>query len=137
MSTARIIEDWLGTEVGSGLRTIAAVERGLPLRIITSFLQHGLSRREIAQIIIPERTLKHRRSRKQALSAEESDRALRAARILARAESVFEDRESALRWMRSAKRRFGSRTPLEMMATEAGGRLVEEMLIQTEEGMFA
>ena len=40
-------------------------------------------------------------------------------------------------WMRAPKRRFESQSPLEMMRSEAGSRLVEEMLIQIEEGMFA
>ena len=29
------------------------------------------------------------------------------------------------------------RSPIQMLATEPGGRLVEEMLIQIDEGMFA
>jgi len=39
--------------------------------------------------------------------------------------------------MRQPKARFQGRTPLQMMVTEAGGRLVEEMLLQIDEGMFA
>jgi uncharacterized protein (DUF2384 family) len=39
--------------------------------------------------------------------------------------------------MREPRARFEGRTPLEMMVTEAGGRLVEEMLLQIDEGMFA
>jgi uncharacterized protein (DUF2384 family) len=39
--------------------------------------------------------------------------------------------------MRQPKRRFEKRSALELMTTETGGRLVEEMLIQTDEGMFA
>jgi uncharacterized protein (DUF2384 family) len=39
--------------------------------------------------------------------------------------------------MRQPKQRFGGRTPLDLLSTEAGGRLAEEMLIQIDEGMFA
>ena len=39
--------------------------------------------------------------------------------------------------MRQPKVRFEGRTPLQMMVTEAGGRLVEEMLLQIDDGMFA
>ncbi|MDX1982407.1 MAG: MbcA/ParS/Xre antitoxin family protein [Bryobacteraceae bacterium] len=66
-----------------------------------------------------------------------SDRAIRAARILARAQSTFGNPEKALVWMQEPKRRFGGRTPLEMLANEAGERLVEEILVQIDEGMFA
>jgi uncharacterized protein (DUF2384 family) len=47
------------------------------------------------------------------------------------------DQESALGWLRAPKRRFEDRAPMQMLATEAGGRLVEQMLIQIDEGMFA
>jgi uncharacterized protein (DUF2384 family) len=47
------------------------------------------------------------------------------------------DRESALEWLRAPKRRFEGRTPLEMLRTETGGRLVDQMLIQIDEGMIA
>jgi uncharacterized protein (DUF2384 family) len=39
--------------------------------------------------------------------------------------------------MRETKQRFDGRTPFEMLQTETGGRLVEEMLTQVDEGMFA
>jgi uncharacterized protein (DUF2384 family) len=39
--------------------------------------------------------------------------------------------------MRTPKRRFRGKSPLEAIATEPGGRLVEEMLIQIDEGIFA
>jgi putative toxin-antitoxin system antitoxin component (TIGR02293 family) len=99
--------------------------------------QHGLTRDEVHSLVIHRRTLKHRKSNHQRLSKEESDRAIRAARILARAQATFGAPEEALSWMRQPKSRFEGRTPIQMMTTEAGGRLVEEMLVQTDEGMFA
>jgi putative toxin-antitoxin system antitoxin component (TIGR02293 family) len=83
------------------------------------------------------RTWKHRKSRREPLSREESERAIRAAKILARAQAVMGDEESALDWLRAPKRRFEGRSPIQMLSTEAGGRLVEQMLIQIDQGMFA
>lgn len=40
-------------------------------------------------------------------------------------------------WMRKAKKRFEGETPMQMLQTEAGARLVEQMLLQLDEGMFA
>jgi len=40
-------------------------------------------------------------------------------------------------WLEEPKKRFDRRTPLEMLRTETGGRLVEEFLVQIDEGMFA
>ena len=131
------LEELLGARMGSEVEVVASIEKGFPVRAITNLLQAGFSRAEIGKVIIPERTLKHRRSRKEPLSKEESDKALRTARILAEARTLFGSTEAALQWMRTAKRRFAGRTPVEMIATEAGARLVEEMLVQTEEGLFA
>jgi len=129
--------DWLGAKAGSEQEVVRLVERGLPIRVLNRLQQRGLSRNEIASVIIPPRTLKHRRSRHELLSREESERAVRTARILARAQLVMGDEAAALAWLRGPRQRFKGRTPMEMLATETGGRLVEQMLIQIDEGMFA
>lgn len=112
-------------------------EGGLPTKVVDHFLAKGIIRNEVFNIIIPLRTWKHRKSSHQPLSKEESERAVRAARVLARAQAVMGDQKSALEWLRAPKRRFGGRAPLEMLRTEAGGRLVEQTLIQIDEGMTA
>lgn len=129
-------EDWLGTNAESEQEMIRLVESGLPLKVIARLTQRGLTKDEVFSIIINPRTLKHRKSKHQPLSKEESERAVRAVRILARAQAVLGDPESALNWLRKPKRRFAGRPPLAMLSTETGGRLVEQMLIQTDEGMF-
>lgn len=131
------LEAWLGTQAESEQKMANLVEAGLPTRVIGHLIERGLSRSEVFDLIIPLRTWKHRKSRHQSLSIEESERAVRAARILARAQSVIGDEQSALEWLREPKRRFEGRSPLRMLATESGGRLVEQMLIQIDEGMFA
>ncbi len=130
-------EDWLGASARTEQEIIHLVEVGLPLKIVPRLIQHGLSRDEVFQIIINPRTLKHRRSKRQPLSKEESERAVRAVRILARAEAVMGGLNVALRWLRAPKKRFDGRPPLEMLSTETGGRMVEQMLVQIDEGMFA
>src|SRR5258708_35394833 len=130
-------EDWLGASVRSEQEIIHLVEAGLPLKIVPRLIQRGLTRDEILKIIINPRTLKPRRSKRQPLSKEESERVVRAVRILARAEAVMGGLDAALRWLRSPKRRFEGRSPLAMLSTETGGRMVEQMLVQIDEGMFA
>jgi len=109
----------------------------LPLKVINRLVERGLSKDEVFSIIVNPRTLKHRKSRRQPLSKEESERAIRAMRILARAQAVFGAEIPALNWLRAPKRRFEGRSPIQMLSTETGGRLVEEILIQIDEGMFA
>jgi len=130
------IREWLGTRVVSDLELASLAEAGLPLSTVIKMTQHGLTRDEVHHLVIHRRTFKHRKGNKQKLSKDESDRAIRAARILAQAETSFGNAESALAWMRQPKLRFEGRTPIQMMTTEAGGRLVEQMLLQIDEGMF-
>jgi putative toxin-antitoxin system antitoxin component (TIGR02293 family) len=59
------------------------------------------------------------------------------ARVLALCEEVFGESERAWRWLRDAKRQFQKRAPLDLLVTEAGARLVEELLYRIDEGMAA
>lgn len=130
-------EEWLGASAGSDQDIIRRVEAGLPLRSIDRLIQRGLTRDEIFHVIINPRTLKHRRSKREHLSKDESERTVRMVRILARAQAVLGGHEEALRWLRAPKKRFDGRPPIAMLATETGGRMVEQMLVQIDEGMFA
>jgi putative toxin-antitoxin system antitoxin component (TIGR02293 family) len=87
--------------------------------------------------VISARALRYRRSRKQSLSLDESDRLARFVRIFDQAVSVFGDVEKARRWLSKPKKRFHERTPVQMLRTDFGGSAVEEMLGQLGEGMFA
>ena len=115
----RLVEDRLATGAIDGLR------------------RSGLTDDEIYALIVPRRTLTHRRARHEALSRDESDRAVRLARIAALGEQVFGDGGRAWHWLRAAKRQFKGRSPLQLTATEAGARLVEEFLYRIDEGMAA
>ena len=67
---------------------------------------------------------------------EESDRVLRVIRAVSLAESVYGGRERALVWMRNPHARLDGRAPLSLLNTDTGSRIVEELLIQIDEGMF-
>ena len=134
---AQGIGAWLGEPVNTEFDLTKAVRKGLPLAVSNSLLKNGLTSEEFHKIVIPARTFKHRKARTEPLSLEESDKALRAARVLALAEKTFGDRKKALSWMRQPKKRFEGETPMQMLQTEVGARLVEEMLTQIDEGMFA
>jgi putative toxin-antitoxin system antitoxin component (TIGR02293 family) len=70
------------------------------------------------------------------LTVEESDRVLRAIRVLSLAESVYGNRQRALAWMRKPHARLDGRAPLSLLNTDTGSRIVEELLVQVDEGMF-
>ena len=134
----RRIEGKLGvTPLRSDRDLARLVEQRLPLASVESLLHHGVSDEEIYLFVIPRRTLAHRQARRQSLTHDESDRAVRMARITSLAEEIFGDDAKAARWLRKAKSRFEGRSPMEMLRTEAGARLVEEMLLQLDYGFAA
>jgi putative toxin-antitoxin system antitoxin component (TIGR02293 family) len=57
-------------------------------------------------------------------------------RVLSLAESVYGSRERALAWLRNAHARLDGRAPLSLLKTDTGSRIVEELLVQIDEGMF-
>jgi|SRR5438270_74183 len=116
---------------------VALVEERIPVSAVFSLIKHGILENEIYSVIVPRRTLQHRRARKEKLSREESDRAVRLARLVTLTESIFGNQSSGMHWLRLPKKRFRGRTPMEMMKTETGSRLVEETLYQIDEGMAA
>jgi putative toxin-antitoxin system antitoxin component (TIGR02293 family) len=117
---------------------LQAVESGLSVATLTNFVAaSGLRMADVYDVVIPARTLKHRKARKQALSADESDKLARLIRTWDRAVRVVGDPPKALYWLNKPLRRFEGRTPLHMLRTEFGARLVEEMLGQMDYGMFA
>ncbi len=141
--SASTVHSRLGERLGiNQLRSdedlLKAVEVRLPSNAITALVSQGsVTEAEIYDLVIPRRTLAHRRMKDEPLSRDESDRLVRLARITALADDIFADPEKAARWLRKPKERFDARTPLEMLATETGGRLVEQMLHQVDHGMFA
>ncbi len=123
--------------IRTGEELASLVEKRLPVTAIQSLVRGGLSNAEVYQLIVPRRTLAHRIARHQPLSKQESDKAVRVARISAMAEQVFAEPERAWRWLRKSKSRFDGRPPIEMLTTEAGARLVEEMIVEIDHGIFA
>ncbi|HWF09267.1 MAG TPA: antitoxin Xre/MbcA/ParS toxin-binding domain-containing protein [Bryobacteraceae bacterium] len=131
------IGDWLGLPPPStDSEMLRIVEGRLAPAVIKRLISLGLQRSEIDSIIIPLRTLQHRRARRERLTVDESDRVLRVIRVLSLAESVYGSRARALPWLRRPNPRIDNRTPLELLETSAGNRIVEEMLVQIDEGMF-
>jgi putative toxin-antitoxin system antitoxin component (TIGR02293 family) len=85
---------------------------------------------------IPKRTFHRRQQKAETLSATETDRVLRIARIASLATQVFGSDEKARRWLSKDNRMLGA-MPLQMLATDAGAHEVEAELNRIEFGDFA
>jgi putative toxin-antitoxin system antitoxin component (TIGR02293 family) len=95
------------------------------------------TRKELHELVIPERTVRHRANKNEPLSVEESDRLVRLARIEAIAEQTFEDAGKASIWLRRPLAELDHRSPLEMASTEAGARGDETILAKIAWGAAA
>jgi putative toxin-antitoxin system antitoxin component (TIGR02293 family) len=71
------------------------------------------------------------------LTIEETEKALRLARVDRLAANVFGDAAKAHRWLGKPKKPLGGETPLAYLATEQGACVVEEMLHRIDHGMLA
>jgi putative toxin-antitoxin system antitoxin component (TIGR02293 family) len=133
-----LLESKLGIAgIHSDSDLVSLVERRLSPSAVKALVRGGLTDAEAWRLIVPRRTLAHRIARQEPLSRDESDKAVRVARMVARAEETFADPARAWRWMRKPKHQFEGRSPLELLVTEAGARLVEELLAQIDHGIAA
>jgi len=120
----------------SDMEVVKLVHNRLPLSVVDRLIAEGVTKQEIG-LVAPARTLAHRRANAEKLTVEESDRAVRLARVVAQTESVFGNKDKAMAWLRQPMKRFEGNTPIEMLASDVGSRLVEEALVQIDEGFFA
>ncbi|HET8577466.1 MAG TPA: antitoxin Xre-like helix-turn-helix domain-containing protein [Methylomirabilota bacterium] len=91
----------------------------------------------LAQVLgLPPRTLA-RRKKEQRLSAEESDRLVRLARVAAVAEDVLETREIASEWLRTPNSALGGHAPFDQLGSDLGAEQVETLLVRIDHGVYS
>jgi putative toxin-antitoxin system antitoxin component (TIGR02293 family) len=127
----------LGISTTNALGLATAVQSGFAYETVNRFARETeLPLSAIRELIrIPGRTFVRRKTEGR-LEPDESDRLLRASRIFGLAIDLFEgDRETALRWLSSAQRALGQRTPMVLMQTDIGAREVENLIGRLEHGV--
>ncbi len=144
MTHAADVAKWLGgkkllkSDIRSDFDFVRLVQDGLPTAVLEALVQRGeLTPQEVEKYIIPRRTLAHRKRRHQPLSREESDKLARVARIFAVALDTFQDRQKASAWMRRSNRELQGAAPVELLDTDSGARVLEQMLERIAHGIFS
>ncbi len=117
---------------------IALVRKGVPYRALANAKAAlEVSNDDLSRFLhLRKRTLARRRGEER-LTANESERLVRLARVAARAEEVLGDRGSALRWIRKPNRALGSAPPIELLDTDLGLEAVLGILGRIEHGVFS
>jgi putative toxin-antitoxin system antitoxin component (TIGR02293 family) len=112
-----------------------AVRDGLPKRSLQLVARRavppGTSVNDFVYSVVPPATFK-RRSR---LSAEESERTERLARIVALADGLWHDEDEARTFLNAPHPLLGGATPLHVARTEIGARRVEGLVNNIELGL--
>ena len=126
--------DAIGREVRSETDMAEAVETGFTAKTIDALKKRGVTDREVDYLIIKPRTLSHRRANRHRLTVEESDRAVRVARTMALAGRTFANEDKARRWLHRNLNSLGGRTPMVCIRTDAGARIVENLLARIHWG---
>ena len=125
----------LGKDVVSGAAFARKIEQGLPRVTIVRLKRFThLSDADLAEVI-PRRTLTSIRALKR-LSAEQSDRVARTAGIAVLAQRVFGDAEIAREWLLAPNPALNQEMPLRLLRTGSGAKVVEDVLIRIEHGVY-
>lgn len=128
----------LGRDIRSDFDLNDAIRAGLPLDAVDSVVRRGILRAsELHALVIPRRTLAHRKHQGQPLSPKQSDRLTRVVRVVARAEEAIGDGEKARRWLRKPNRSLRGKRPLDLLDSDVGIRMVERVLGRLEHGLGA
>jgi putative toxin-antitoxin system antitoxin component (TIGR02293 family) len=126
----------LGRRVRSNDDLEALVVAGIPKAALRCALQRVFAvaseRNRILYLVVPQATFKRRVSR---LRLAESERTERLARVIAAAETVWDDQGDAREWLTQPHPELSGRTPIESALTELGARRVEEVLDRLEYGL--
>ena len=144
METAAIAEvlggrKVLGTTVRKPDDLAQLVRKGLPAGAVTALAEkldvgNGVLSRKLG---IPQRTLTRRLSRRSRLTSAESDRTVRLARVYAHAAEMIGDEERAVEWLRTPNRALGGQKPLDLLDTDMGARMVEDILGRIAYGVYS
>jgi putative toxin-antitoxin system antitoxin component (TIGR02293 family) len=129
----------LGKLVHQGGALAELVREGLPAESLFQLARRlDLGQAELAaKIGIPQRTLTRRLTRKAKLTAAESDRTVRLARVFANAAETLGSESKASLWLKTPNRALRGGRPLDQLDTDPGVREVEDVLGRISYGVYS
>jgi len=115
-----------------------SIRKGLTFKALdTLALASGIDIDTLSAILrISPRTLARRRKSRR-LAADESDRLVRLARVVAYALTVFKDQHKATTWLQRPNRALQQHAPIDLLDTDIGTQRVETILIRIHHGVYS
>jgi putative toxin-antitoxin system antitoxin component (TIGR02293 family) len=124
----------------SALEMALAIQKGLPAFTISRVCQRidmPETQASAALGVQPAALARLRRTPQRLLDPVISDRLYRMANLFAIAASALCGEDSARIWMRSPQPGLGNHVPVDLIATEASAREVEDLLLRIEYGVLS
>jgi putative toxin-antitoxin system antitoxin component (TIGR02293 family) len=131
----------IGRKLETDADLIQVIRKGLPAKAL-DFISADLSKQQISQAVVygligSGRTLQRKRARNLRLSAMESDRLARLARMMVRAEIALGDGSRSRRWLGQPNRALGGQRPIDLLDSDTGSMAVERVLGRIEHGVYS
>jgi putative toxin-antitoxin system antitoxin component (TIGR02293 family) len=129
----------LGQTVSKPDDLVRLIRKGLPASSVKALAEKlAVGNAILSQKLgIPSRTMTRRLSQQARLTAAESDRTVRLARILAHAMEMIGDRQKAVAWLATPNRALRGARPLDRLDTDVGARNVEDLLGRIAYGVYS
>ena|SRR5580698_1872049 len=129
----------LKRQVDSDSELTLLTREGLPVGTLTLLAQElDVERKTVAHVIgISDRTLSRRIAKDERLSAQESDRMVRLARVFALATDTLGTAQKASLWLQTPNNVLEGQTPFSLLDTDAGVRSVETVLGRIAWGVYS
>lgn len=127
----------IGFPIRNSSDLIRAVRSGFSVKTVFYILETGrLTASELDHAVIARKTLDNRR-KIGTLTADQSDKLMRTARVIAAAEDTFGSKEKAAAWLRRPTTALGGEVPISLLDTNEGAAQVEALLVRIDHGIAA
>lgn len=137
-ATGRFLVSQSSNRTADRLSLIESVRSGLTLKEVEEAAGAlNMRVKDLAGFgVIAARTLSHSRKNRKFTPAQ-SDRVTRFFRVWQKARETFGNPEKARTWMERPTRPLGGKAPVNLLDTEEGARLVEDVLFRVDRGLPA
>jgi len=122
----------------SGYDIIDTIRLGLPKAGVDTFLEKtSVDREKLSQVLHISTRQLNRYKPEQRLSPEQSNFLYEVTRVYTRALDILGDKATAEHWLEREQLALGNHSPLQMLDTTEGVRLVDDLLSQIEYGFYS
>ena len=122
----------------SGYELALSIREGISYKVWLELRRIGFSVTELAAVVgISEKTISRKQQAHERLDIVEGDRTMRLAQVALDAAQAFGDLDKAMRWLRKPNRVLAGEKPIDLITTDPGVALVNQVLGTIEYGGVA